>query len=66
MEKVDTPPDGPGDTGWEKDPNEGAEVAGRGKNLLLYVCPNDGAGNYVDPSWTWFRCWRCGSNYTGM
>lgn len=44
----------------EKDPLESAEAGGRGKQIL-YICFNDGAGNYVDPSWTWFSCWRCGT-----
>jgi hypothetical protein len=66
MEKVDKQPEGPGHVGLEKDPNESAEVGGRGKKYLLYTCFNDGAGNYVDPDAKWFSCWRCGSTYTGM
>lgn len=58
MEKNEKKQEGPGGTGKEKE-SEGAEVAGRGKQLL-YVCFNDGAGNYVDPDWKWFTCWRCG------
>ena len=48
---------GPGGTGVEK---EEAEVAGRARRLL-WVCWNDGAGNYVDPTWKWFSCWKCGA-----
>jgi hypothetical protein len=57
METVDQQPGG---TGKEKDPSERAEVGGRGRSVL-YVCFNDGAGNYVDTDWKWFKCWRCGS-----
>jgi hypothetical protein len=60
MEKVDKQPEGLGGTGKEKDASETMEAGGRGR-MLLYVCFNDGAGNYVDPSWKWFSCWRCGS-----
>jgi hypothetical protein len=52
--------EGPGGIGREKPADEGAEAGGRAKGIL-YVCFNDGAGNYVDPSWKWFTCWRCGS-----
>jgi len=61
--KAETKPEGKGGKGQEKDETAGAEVAGRGKRMLLYTCFNDGAGNYVDPSWTWFSCWRCGGLY---
>lgn len=61
MEKTEKQPDGPGGTGKEKAPSENAEAGGRSSKALLYVCFNDGAGNYVDPSWKWFTCWRCGS-----
>jgi hypothetical protein len=44
----------------EKDPVESAEAGGRGRSLL-YICFNDGAGNYVDSDWKWFTCWRCGT-----
>jgi hypothetical protein len=59
-EEVKGKSEGPGGAGAEKDESEGAEVAGRGRTLL-YVCFADGAGNYIDSSWTWFSCWRCGS-----
>jgi hypothetical protein len=52
-------PEGKGGVGIEKDNDGGAEAGGRGRKLL-YVCANDGAGNYVDPEWKWFTCWRCG------
>jgi hypothetical protein len=52
--------EGKGGAGKEKDDAAGAEVAGRGRKFL-YVCFNDGAGNYVDSDWKWFTCWRCGS-----
>jgi hypothetical protein len=55
------PKDGNGGVGKERDENAADEVAGRSNRLLLYTCFNDGAGNYVDPSWTWFTCWRCGN-----
>jgi hypothetical protein len=55
MAKTDKQPDGPGGIGREKE----SEVTGRGKGFL-YTCWNDGAGNYVDPNWEWFTCWRCG------
>jgi hypothetical protein len=58
--KTDTKPEGKGGPGQEKDESAGAEVAGRGKQLVLYTCFNDGAGSYVDPDWKWFTCWRCG------
>lgn len=54
------PEEGKGGTGKEKDDGAGAEVTGR-RRMALYTCFNDGAGNYVDPSWTWFSCWRCGN-----
>jgi len=60
-EKMEPKPDAEATgVGKEKDDSEGAEVAGRSR-LLLYVCFNDGAGNYVDPNWKTFSCWRCGS-----
>ena len=59
--KIDKKSEGPGGAGVEKDKSPGEEVAGRGKRLLLYTCFADGAGNYIDPSWTWFSCWRCGN-----
>ena len=44
---------------------DGAEVGGRRHHRLLYTCWNDGAGNYVDASWSYFTCWKCGAlNYT--
>jgi hypothetical protein len=55
MAKTDKQPDGPGGIGREKE----SEVAGRGKGFI-YTCWNDGAGNYVDPDWEWYTCWRCG------
>jgi hypothetical protein len=54
------PGKGNGGAGLEKDDAQGAEVAGRAKRIL-YTCWNDGAGNYIDPAWTWFSCWRCGT-----
>jgi len=59
-EPMEKKPEGKGGIGKEKDESGNAEVAGR-KRQLLYTCFNDGAGNYVDPSWTWFTCWRCGN-----
>jgi hypothetical protein len=58
--KPERTPEGKGGPGKEKEESADAEVAGRSKGLL-YTCFNDGAGNYVDPSWTWFTCWRCGN-----
>jgi hypothetical protein len=63
MQKVDTQPEGPGGTGKEKTSSEGAEVAGRGRDIL-YTCWNDGAGNYINTDWKWWTCWRCGTIYT--
>jgi hypothetical protein len=60
MKETDKQPDGPGGIGKEKDESESAEVAGRGSQIL-YTCFNDGAGNYVDPNWKWWTCWRCGT-----
>jgi hypothetical protein len=60
MEKVEKQPEGPGGVGQEKDTSESTEAGGRSK-MLLYTCFNDGAGNYVDPNWKWFSCWRCGT-----
>jgi hypothetical protein len=61
-EKAEQKPEaGKSGVGKEKDEGAGAEVAGRSK-LLLYICFNDGAGNYIDPSWTSFTCWRCGTH----
>jgi hypothetical protein len=54
------PEEGKTGVGKEKDDGAGAEVAGRSR-MLLYTCFNDGAGNYVDPNWTSFTCWRCGN-----
>ena len=54
------PEDGKTGVGKEKDESAGAEVAGRGRQLL-YTCFNDGMGNYVDPKWESFTCWRCGT-----
>ncbi len=62
MEKIEKQPDGPGGVGKEAGENQTAEVAGRSK-ALLYTCFNDGAGNYIDPNWEWFQCWKCGSIY---
>ena len=60
-EKMERKPEkGKTGVGKEKDDAGGAEVAGRSR-MLLYTCFNDGAGNYVDPSWTSFTCWRCGN-----
>jgi hypothetical protein len=60
------PADQKGGFGAETDPGTVAEVAGRGKRMLLYTCFACGVGNYVDPDWTYFACWRCGAtlNYT--
>lgn len=52
--------EGKSGVGKEKPDGAGEEVAGRSRQLL-YICFNDGAGNYVDPSWKSFTCWRCGS-----
>ena len=56
--KADENPDGKGGAGKEKDESEGAQVSGRGRQLI-YTCFQCGAQNYVDPNWTWFTCWRC-------
>ena len=37
-----------------------SEVEGHEKKLLIYTCMSCGAGNYIDPSWPYFTCWRCG------
>jgi len=60
-EKPEKKPEGKGGTGKEKDESAGAEVAGRGKRLIL-TCWQCGATNYVDSDWDWtyFHCWRCG------
>jgi hypothetical protein len=60
-EPMDKTPEGKGGPGKEKEESADAEVAGRGKQLVLYTCFNDGgAGSYIDPDWKWFTCWRCG------
>jgi len=56
-EKIGKKPNDEGGLGIEM-PNA-AEVAGR-ERQLMYYCFNCGAGNYVEPSWKWFTCWRCG------
>jgi hypothetical protein len=61
--KTGTQPNGEGGKGQGNEDTTAAEAGGRGKRMLLYTCFNDGAGNYIDPSWTWFSCWRCGSMY---
>ena len=61
-EPMDKKPEGKGGAGKEKDEAAGAEVAGRARTLL-YTCLNDGAGNYIQPDWKWFTCWRCGGLY---
>jgi hypothetical protein len=62
-EKTGKKPDDQGGSGAEKGADAG-EAGGRSRQLL-YTCFNDGAGNYIDPSWKWFTCWRCGAlNYT--
>ena len=49
-------------TGNEKGRDSG-EAGGRAKTDL-WTCFNDGAGNYVDPQWSYFICWSCGAlNY---
>jgi hypothetical protein len=61
-EKTGKKPDEQGGSGTEKGADAG-EAGGRGRSML-YTCFNDGAGNYVDGSWRWFTCWRCGAlNY---
>jgi hypothetical protein len=56
------PGKGLGGIGLEKDDAQGAEVAGRTKRILV-TCWNDGAANYVNPTWGWFTCWRCGVTF---
>jgi hypothetical protein len=60
MEKSENVPS-KGNIGRQTDQSDGAEVGGRAKPFL-YTCYNCGAGNYVDPSWTHFSCWRCGGH----
>jgi hypothetical protein len=62
MKETDKQPVGTDGVGREKDESEGAEVAGRGKPFL-YTCYNDGAGNYIDPDWKSWTCWRCGTTH---
>jgi len=58
----DVKPETEGGGGAEKGA-DASEAGGRGRKLL-YTCFADGAGNYVESSWTWFTCWRCGAlNY---
>jgi hypothetical protein len=61
MDKADKQKEGPGGMGKEN-PNGGSEAGGRGRQLL-WTCFNDGAGNYIDPDWKWWSCWRCGTTY---
>jgi hypothetical protein len=56
--KADKNPEGNGGAGREKDVSEGAQVSGRGRQLI-YTCFQCGAQNYVDANWTWFTCWQC-------
>jgi hypothetical protein len=58
-EPTERKPEGKGGAGKEKEEAAGAEVAGRGKEML-YICFNDGSASYVGPDWKWFTCWRCG------
>lgn len=44
--------------GLEKPPT--SEVEGHASKMLIYTCLSCGAGNYVDPKWMNFTCWRCG------
>ena len=61
-EKSGKKPDEQGGTGKDKGGDSG-EAGGRAKSDL-WTCFNDGAGNYVDPAWTYFICWSCGAlNY---
>ena len=48
-EKTGKKPDDQGGGGAEKGADAG-EAGGRARQLL-YTCFNDGAGNYIDPSW---------------
>lgn len=62
-EKAGTKPDKSGGSGKEQGGDSG-EAGGRGKDSL-WTCFNDGAGNYIDPNWDYFVCWKCGAlNYT--
>jgi hypothetical protein len=62
-EKTGKKPSDEGGGGAEKGA-DASEAGGRSRQSL-YTCFNDGAGNYIDPSWRWFTCWRCGAlNYT--
>ena len=61
-EKSGKKPGEQGGTGKDKGGDSG-EAGGRAKTDL-WTCFNDGAGNYVDPGWTYFICWSCGAlNY---
>jgi predicted RNA-binding Zn-ribbon protein involved in translation (DUF1610 family) len=57
--KPEKKPGGKGGVGKEKNESEGAEVAGRGKQVI-YTCWQCGSTNYVNSDWTYFTCWRCG------
>jgi hypothetical protein len=62
-EKSVTKPDKSGGSGKEKG-GDACEAGGRAKDSL-WTCFNDGAGNYIDPNWDYFICWKCGAlNYT--
>jgi hypothetical protein len=61
MDETDKQKEGPSGIGREK-PDDSSEVAGRGRQIL-YTCYNDGAGNYIDPSWKYWSCWRCGTTF---
>jgi hypothetical protein len=52
-----------GGVGREKVGPEEVEVGGRKRKWILYACWSDGAGNYVDPDWGFFTCWKCGVTY---
>ena len=55
--KMETKLSGNGGRGREKGADSG-EAGGRSAQSV-YTCFNCGALNYVDPSWTWFTCWKC-------
>ena len=53
-------PPGPGGT-TSPEKSDAADVEGRGKKGDVIVCWNCGVGHYLEPTWKWFTCWRCGA-----
>jgi hypothetical protein len=54
---METKTNGNGGPGTKEGADAG-EAGGRGAQTV-YTCSNCGALNYVDPSWSWFTCWKC-------